>query len=237
MTIDAKALREQLEALTAKDDPTARKNNDTLILRDEYYSHMWKDRWENMSDEERGRRLDRTYTEESRKGFKKFFTEKNPSKDPEKVAQRKQTKLANGSEKPPEYWQEIYDLFWGEDRNSKKLKDKVCKQYGVKPGTLHTLINGGVEMNLPQETKDTHAERLLDWRKRYGDMAYIHCVVSPEGDLMEYDTLNEAGQWMCKELGIERDNPGNYIWPFFKKGLCKRGIWKDWEFKKEKRYE
>lgn len=201
-----------------------------------------KNNWLTQSEETRRRRLDRTYTEEDLQARREAIKPGEGINSPEKVAKRKQTKISNGSNKSPEYWQEIYDLFWGEDRNSKKLKDKVCKEYGVKPGTLHSLINGCPEMNLPQETKDTHEQRLRNWHKQWGDYRYIYSINDNQ-----FDSLAEAGKWFITENNLPEPvtkdgkvNYGNVVWGYFKMcektPILKKGKYKGWKFIKRERY-
>ena len=198
--------------------------------------------WQTQSEEVRQRRLNRTYTSDSHAASSAYFRENNPSKDPKKLAQRKQTKLSNGSEKPPEFWQEVYDLFWGENRNSKKLKDKVCKQYSIKPGTLHTLINGGLSMNLPQETQDTHQQRLRQWHEKWGDYRFIYTINN-----QHFDSLADAGKWFVEENSLPipfsektgKTNYGNVVWGYFNMckntSILKKGKYAGWKFIKQER--
>jgi hypothetical protein len=206
-----------------------------------------KKHWETQSEETRQKRLDRTYSEKTKKSFAKRFTENNPSKDPDKLVMRKKTKLENGSEKFPEFWQEIYDQFWDENRNSKALKDSVCKKYGVNPGTLHTLINGGMEMNLPQATKDSHHQRLYEWHERWGDYRFIYSITPIDDKTYFFNNLADAGKWFVKHVSIAiklskqgRLNYGNVVYGYFnmcaKIGTLKKGKYAGWSFTREERH-
>lgn len=202
--------------------------------------------WETQSEEIKQKRLNRTYSEKTKKSFAKRFTENNPSKDPDKLVMRKKTKLENGSEKSPEFWQEIYDQFWGEDRNSKILKNNVCEIYKIKPGSLHTLINGGIGMNLPQSTKDDHHRRLREWHERWGDYRFVYSITPYDDKTYFFNSLTDAGKWFVEHLSINiklskqgRLNYGNVVYGYFnmcnKIGILKKGKYAGWSFSKEER--
>lgn len=203
-----------------------------------------KKAWKTQSEETRKKRLDRTYTEETRKAFAKQFTENNPLKDPEKKKKMLSTREKNNEQfRSMEEWKMIYDQFWEEDRNSKKLKDKICKEYNIKPGTLHSLINGSQEMNLPQDLKDTHQKRLREWHERWGDYRFIYIINDHQ-----FDSLAEAGRWFVdvNDLSTPTDingklNYGNIVWGYF--NMCKntstlkKGKYAGWSFIKKERFK
>ena len=243
--IDAKALREKLEGLYKDVDLT---QDDKKILRNEHLSIVVKEHWENISSEELSRRKNKKFTEESRKKLSKLSKPGLGMNSPEKVLKRKHTRLKNGTERSPEEWSTIYNLFWGEDRNSKQLKEKVCKDYNVKPGTLHSLINCEMLMSLPQDIKDSHQQRLRQWHEKWGDYRFIYNIVLPCEEIYAFDSLAEAGKWFVdyhkldiKHTKDNKLNYGNIVWGYYK--MChatptlKKGKYAGWSFIKRERNE